>query len=959
MKDVAGDVFSKFSNPVRRIISEKGFKKPTETQVKAIPLIEQRNNILLMAPTGTGKTESAFLPILNSLFIMNKKNSGIKAIYITPLRALNRDIFERLEWWCKRLDIRIAVRHGDTEISERTRHALVPPEILITTPETLQAILHGRVMRQHLSSIRWVIVDEVHELAGEKRGSQLSIGLEILRNLAEDDIQIIGLSATVGTPNEVAKFLVGVGRPCKVVEVSVSRSMQIEVAYPIPVKDDYRLASDIYTYPAVAARMRLIRKLIEASESSLIFTNTRTESEILANKFRVWDSNFSVGVHHGSLSKSSRVRAETLLKDGELRAIICTSSLELGIDIGDLDTIIQYNSPRQVTRLVQRIGRSGHRIGGLAKGIIITHDSDDTLEALVISRMALQDNLEPVDIPNEAFDVLIHQLAGLMLHKRKWYFDEALHIINKAYPYRSLNEERLLKVLDYMHERYPRLAWVSKEDKTFSKPMNVNDFYNFYFQNLSMIPDQKQYIVIQEDGSPVGVLDEAFVAEHGEVGIKFVEGGEVWKITQIYGSKIYVESQEDPSGAIPTWIGDEIPVPMEVSKEVGMIRRLVEEKVKGTGGAESAVQILGKKYRCSDNVLERSISEVIEQIGKNYPIPTDRIVTIEKWKDFIVINCCFGHRINRTLSRIIGYLLSVRIGASIGVHQDPYRMVIHSSIVQSSEIKSILVDLSIEDIHRLAVESFTKTGIFKRRLIHVAKKSGVLAKDANLSDVGITRLMEGLKDSIIYEEAIKTVLRTDLDLEATIDIIKKVSRGEIKVTVLEVGDELSPVSRIGMETVSRKSDIVSPERMRKIILESTKARLLNESRMATCTSCWKYYELVCIRDLVQGLKCSLCNSLELVFLDETEEKVRKLTNKILFSRKDVSNKLHRTITQMGTLGRLYMEYGFPAAIVSVARGLRHDDIEGILLKESNFNDKLIDDIIQAEKKSLKRKYFAY
>ena len=958
MKAEIDEVFSRFSRPVRRAILEKGFSEPTETQIRAIPKILDGRNVLLMAPTGTGKTEAAILPILDSIFTTKGSVSGIKALYITPLRALNRDMMDRLEWWCKRLDIRLAVRHGDTDVKERAKHSLVPPKVLITTPETLQAILPGSIMRRHLMSVRWVIVDEVHELAGEKRGSQLSIALERLRYLTEKDFQVIGLSATIGTPEEVAKFLVGVGRPCDVVKVPVARSTQIQVVYPVPDKEDHELASAIHTYPEVAARLRLIRELVKQSTSSLVFTNTRTESEALASRFRVWDSEFPIGVHHGSLSKPSRVRAETLLKEGKLRGIICTSSLELGIDIGDLDMVIQYNSPRQVTRLLQRVGRSGHKVGGVAKGVIITQDSDDALESLVITRRALVEDLEPVKIPRKPFDTLTHQLVGLLLHKNRWYFEDALEIITNSYPYVSLRKEELVRVLQYMHERYPRLAWVSQDNKIFAKPRNIKEFYSYYFENLSMIPDQKQYLVLQEDGSPVGVLDEAFVAEHGEIGVKFIEGGTVWKIIQVYGDKIYVSPQEDPSGALPSWIGDEIPVPFNIAMEVGAIRREVEDAHKAGGDHEETVRMLTDRYHCSHEVMWKAVSEVVEQIDKGYHVPTDRVITVEKCQEFIVINCCFGHLVNRTLGRILGHMISLKTGQSVGVHQDPYRIILHHSSIGADQVYSILTNASSQDIRGMAVEAFTKTGMFKRRLIHVAKKSGVLAKEADLSGISLESLIEGLKDSVVYEEAVKTILEMDSDVDGTINILRKIDRDEIQIKILEITDEFSPVARVGIEEVSRKSDVVPPERMTKIILESTRARLLNEGRTAICTSCWGYYELLSLRDIVHGIKCTECGLEKIAFLDKSEDDVRMLAPKIRASKVDPPKKLRRLVSRALKLGELYAKYGFPAAVVSAGRGLRVSEIEEILNNEEKYSERLVELIIQAEKKALKRRYFA-
>ncbi|HDD72358.1 MAG TPA: DEAD/DEAH box helicase, partial [Candidatus Bathyarchaeota archaeon] len=304
------NVFSLLCKPIRRLLEERGFREPTEPQRKAIPLILEGKNVLLISPTATGKTEAAILPVLHLFLTSGERKPGIKILYITPLRALNRDMLDRLLWWCERLDVKVAVRHGDTATSERARQARSPPDMLITTPETLQAILCGRVMRGYLKSLRHVIVDEVHEIADNKRGCQLSLALERLREIIGHDFQIIGLSATIGTPEEVGQFLVGVGREVEIVKVSAARYMRFSILYPQPTERDYRIASKLYTRPEVAARLRVMRELIERHNSTLIFTNTRAISEVLTSRFRVWDSELPVSIHHGSLSKPSRIAAE-------------------------------------------------------------------------------------------------------------------------------------------------------------------------------------------------------------------------------------------------------------------------------------------------------------------------------------------------------------------------------------------------------------------------------------------------------------------------------------------------------------------------------------------------------------------------------------------------------------------------------------------------------------------------
>ncbi|MEM2741415.1 MAG: DEAD/DEAH box helicase, partial [Nitrososphaeria archaeon] len=503
------NVFKLFPSTIQKAIEEFGFKEPTEPQIKAIPPILNGENVLLVAPTGTGKTEAAFLPILSKI-IAQERCPGIKLLYITPLRALNRDLLDRLEWWCKRFDLKLAVRHGDTSALERSKQSIAPPDILITTPETFQAILPAKRIRKHLKAVKWVIVDEVHELAEDKRGAQLSLGLERLRENVNEDFQLIGLSATVGSPENVAKFLVGTNRNCKIIDVRIERQLKVEIVYPRPEPQDYLLASKLFMFPEVVARLRLIRKLIEEHNSTLVFTNTRIENEILGSRFKVWESEFPVSVHHGSLSKSSRIKAERELKEGLLKGIICTSSLEMGIDIGRLDLVIQYNSPRQVTRLVQRVGRSGHKIGMVANGVIITQDSDDFWESVIITKRALKGCLEKTNVIDKPLDVLAHQLTGILLDGHRLSLEEVFDFVRRSYVYRNLSKEEFMMVVNYLCERRPSLARVL--DNNFRKPIRIGPLYQYYFNTLSMIPEEKHYLVVDEHDEPIGTLDESFVA---------------------------------------------------------------------------------------------------------------------------------------------------------------------------------------------------------------------------------------------------------------------------------------------------------------------------------------------------------------------------------------------------------------------------------------------------------------
>ena len=949
-------IFSSLSKPIQRMIEEKGFLAPTDPQTEAIPPILEGKNVLLIAPTGTGKTEAAFLPILNKLIMLPERLPGIKILYLTPLRALNRDLLERLEWWGGKLDVKIAVRHGDTDVKERAWQARSPPDLLITTPETLQAILPGRMMRENLKSVLWVIVDEINEFAEDKRGSQLSLALQRLRWITGRDFQLVGLSATIGSPEKVAKFLVGSDNQVEIVKVPVARFMKFEIVYPAPAPEDYDLASKLYTHPEVATRLRIMRSLIEGHNSVLLFTNTRAIAEVLASRFKVWDINFPVSIHHGSLAKPARVAAERGLKDGQLKGLVCTSSLELGIDVGRIDLCIQYMSPRQVTRLLQRVGRSGHRVGRLSKGVIITMDADDTLEALVIARRAYLEELELVKVPEKPYDVLNHQIVGLFTQLRRWDFEEILKLFKKAYPYRDLTEEDLVKVLTYMSTRYPRLAWVSFEDKQAVKPKEIKEVYQYYYENLSMIPDEKKYLVIDETNNvPVGVLDEAFVAEHGEPGTKFIVRGSVWKILDTYGDKIYVKPQDDPTGAVPSWVGEEIPVPFEVALEVGEIRAFVEDQMKKGMAADDIAKSLAEKYPADKDTILRAISDTVEQARRGLPMPTNRRITVEDWEDYVIIHASFGSLVNKTLTRLIGHILSEKTGSTVGVQEDPYRIMIQTGgFAKSDDVVEALHDLAKSDVHRVAVAAAAKTSLFKRRMIHVARRFGALSKFVDLSNVSLGQLSKSFEGTAIYEEAVKETLDKDLDIDNTRHLLEDVQNDTMTIVRLENEGEPSPIARTAIENIDRVSDLIPPEKMNRIIIESARARILSEMRALVCTECWKYVETKRLMDLPDNLKCPKCGSDKIGITVASEEDVIKLGGK---KGKTMSDEDERNLERLRETAQLTSRYGRPAVIALAGRNLRPDEAEGIVHEENSVNDHLFSLIVEAEKKALSRRFW--
>lgn len=957
VQEIPENAFQLLVKPVRKLVEQKGFPKPTEPQEKTIPKILEGKNVLLISPTATGKTEAAFLPVL-SMLLQAEKTPGIKVLYITPLRALNRDMLERLQWWCNNLDIKLAVRHGDTENKERTRQSRSPPDILITTPETLQAILSGWILRQHLQSLRWVIIDEVHELADSKRGSQLSIALERVRSLIGKDFQMIGLSATVGTPDKVAHFLVGNKRPVEIVRTPVAKMVNLKVIYPQPTEEDSRISGKIFTHPEVAARLRIIRNYMSQHKSVLLFTNTRSISEVLASRFKVWDIDFPISIHHGSLAKTSRIAAETGLKRGELKGLIATSSLELGIDVGHIDLVIQYMSPRQVSRLIQRIGRAGHSVGHVSEGIIIGLDSDDTLEAMVIARKALKEELEPVEIPSKPFDVLVNQISGLLMKNRRLDFDGVLDLIRNAAPFEDLTLEDLEKVIKYMHSRIPRLAWASIEDRVVLKPQKSKALFEYYFDNLSMIPEEKQFLVIDEstDGA-IGVLDEAFMAEYGKQGTKFIIRGSPWQIMHTTEEKVYVRPVADSTGSIPSWIGEEIPVPYEIAQEVAEIRGFVEEKIQAGLSPEQTSIMLAERYPADKETILHALTETIEQINDGLAVPTPSRLIFEDWSEFVIIHSNFGSLINRALAQFLGQVLSDKLGRGIVVQHDPYRIFVQTMGLMSAEriieVFRESVTMPEAGIVETLKRSTVKTGLFKRRAIHVARRFGALKKWADFSNVSIQKLITSFQDTPIYEEGLKEVFSKDLDARGLVTVLKRILQGEISLRAVDTGGTATPVARVGIERVSMKTDLIPPERMRAVLVESAKARLLNETGNFVCTHCWDYMEMIRIKDLPERLQCPNCGSNAIGMLKIDPDRTASLLDKRGEKLGKNEEKMHKIAMQTAVL---IEKYGKVAAIALSARRVQTIDVLGILEKESKLTDNFYEAVMDVERKVLSKRF---
>ncbi|MEM0336523.1 MAG: DEAD/DEAH box helicase [Candidatus Caldarchaeum sp.] len=938
------EVLNSLAKVLRDAVLER-FSDLTPPQIQAIPHVLNGENILLMAPTGTGKTEAALIPLINNL-LLSSSFEGVKILYITPLRALNRDLLDRIEWWASRFDMTVGVRHGDTGQRERRAQALSPPTILITTPETLQILLTARILRQHLRRVEAVVVDEVHELAGDKRGSQLSLALERLVEITGRDFQRIGLSATVGAPDKIAQFLVGHGRSCAVVRVPLSKSLQLSVEYPDPDENDYELAEKLSIHPEVAARLSLIRRLVDQHESTLVFTNTRPLSEILTNRFRAWDEAAPIGIHHGSLAKSTRIGAEQALKTGGLSGVICTSSLEMGIDVGRIELCIQYNSPREVTRLVQRVGRSGHTLSGTAKGVIIVTDSDDALESLAIIRRAYSDLIEDVTVFENSYDVAAHQLAGLLIERKRIKLEDALKIFQRSYCYRNFTMEQLLKTAQHLEKLG---AAVLTSDNILETPPRNNILYEYYFNNLTMIPEEKQYLVVNESsGEAVGILDEEFVAEYGEPGTRFILMGKAWEIIQTGGERIYVAQLDSLEGAVPSWVGEEIPVPYEVAQEVGAIRRRYAEAL-SKGEEEKALEMLAHQYRTSTTLLKKSLREVKMHHEQGLPVPSDRLVMLEETPEYVVLHVCGGLKVNRTLARTIAYQVSSELGTAVTVQQDAYRIVYKSREITADAVLNAVKNLAEEESwwegFRKAVES---SSLFRRRLVHVARKMGMIAKDASLLDIDTAKLADVLKDTITYEEALQHCFSADFEPEKAHYLLKSIVSGELELVVVRLL-EPSPLTSLTVRRYASDIDVIASERLQRLVVNAVRGRLNNEPVTLVCTVCWNWFGRSLVRELEQWPSCQSCGSRRLGVLREEPDAVMNLVSRKGKPVNMVERQIRRRALETS---KLVEKYGKAAVFTLASKYLDVEEASAILEKESSVGVRLVELIVDAEKRRI-------
>jgi len=902
-----------------RALNEKGIFEPTEPQRDVIPKISSGHNVLLVAPTGIGKTEAAMLPIFDSIF-KTKGRPGIRCIYVTPLRALNRDMLKRMEDYGKALGITVGVRHGDTTQAERNKQSQKAPEILITTPETLQVMFTGKRLREHMKNVEWFVVDEIHELSSTERGAQLGVAMERLVMLSRE-FQRIGLSATVGDIEDVKNFLSGVGRDVVLCKHDTHREFDIKVECPEPDENDSVLRDRLQSDPDILAVMKRAREEIERGRSTLLFVNTRETAEWLAARYHLWDEDFSIDVHHGSLSKENRMMIEDRFKNGDLKAVICTSSLELGIDIGSADLVIQYNSPREVSRMIQRAGRAGHRIGGVIRSIIISTAPDEVAESMVIARRSDAKELEYFKGRTSPFTVLANQLIAMTMSGRMDR-ETAHKIFKRSNSFKTLSMDDMSAVMDQLRS----INMIFEDENGFRRSRKG---MQYFYDNISMIPDERTYLIrdISTRGI-IGTLDESFVASFAEPYAMFIAKGRTWRIIEMREDELLVEEAKDV-GSVPSWVGSDIPVPFEVAMEVGRMRRKMNFE----------------KYPGDENCFNK-VRKYLSEQQERWPMPTDKTVTLESGDRLAIVNCCFGSRVNETIGKIYSALLTARLGESIGVSTDPYRIILE---LPRNLDKKILEDTfrsikpgTIEALARITILNST---YLKWRFVHVAKKFGIIEKGADHRFMNFNRLFDIHKDTPAYNEAVNMVLWEDLDIENTELVISSISKGEMKI-------EMCSISPIGLEGIVRSKELMQPVRADHSILMAMKKRLEDEVLHGSCLNCTTQWRIR-VADTPSRLVCPKCSGNMIALLKGYEResiKTTKLKQRTEQEKKDA--------LRVSRNANLVNEYGGKrASMVLAGRGIGPDSASRILRSMHIDEDDFLRDIMNAEILYAKNKRF--
>lgn len=655
----------------------------THAQTLCIPAIHEGKSVLLTSPTGSGKTLAGFLGIIDRLTSLKpgERGPGIFAIYISPLRALAYDIQKNLLEPLREMElettIRIGLRTGDTSSAERAAQKRKPPQILITTPESLAILLCAEWFREAAKTCRYVILDELHAIAENKRGTHLTLSLERLERLVPQPLCRIGLSATVAPLEVVAQFLVGTGRPCLIAEARANRRIEVEVFSPLR-KEAYPAAG--WTAGRV---MEELAALIETRRSVLVFTNTRSGAESIGLRLKLAlpDVADRIETHHSSIDRDMRMEIEDRLKLGELRAVVCSTSLEMGIDIGAIDLVVMISTPKGISRALQRIGRSGHSIHQTSRGVLVATNINDLVECVVTADLVRQRRLDPVRFFENCYDVLAQHIVGLAMAE-PIAISDLLALVRRAWPYRDLSDEEMESVLIYLAGGGRSLQ--RQYEDTFGKIKIVDGMIHAldskrvtreYLLNVGTIASDGD-VTVKMGRKRLGSVDEWFI-KRLNIGDVFVLAGRTVRLLETGIQEARVEAAESALPTVPSWNQNKMPLTSGIAREVTHLRSMMNEKLTGAVSQEAAMVAdwLVEKYELSFSNAQSVVSHFQAQLRFSV-IPVAGLMLIELFRDdeysHYIFHSLIGRSANDALSRLLVKRVNQKVGGNALVTIDDY-----------------------------------------------------------------------------------------------------------------------------------------------------------------------------------------------------------------------------------------------------------------------------------------------
>lgn len=868
--------------------------KPTGIQQISMKSIIHGDDALLIAPTGSGKTEAALLPLLQRRMDHNWAPCSI--IHITPLRSLNRDLGFRLDKMAKVLDISTSVRHGDTSPYQRQRQTKNPPDLLVTTPETLQALFLGPKVRAMISKVQAVILDEVHEIASSERGSQLSVALSRLEDLAGHSLQRIGLSATVGNPKELANW---VANGAKVWIDPKPRPIQISTRW-IEASEMAEVSShELRTSKEATAALFALSEHISNHGPSLVFCTSRSEAETVGQRLDKISLNHTVDVHHGSLAYETREDAENRLRNGEIDALICTSSLELGLDVGTIGSVVQLRSPKTASRLVQRIGRSNHCVNGTAIGSIYCWDFDDLLESSVISRRAMCGDLDPVSPRPNPTLVILNQCLLVSRSEGAVPLPRMVSLLRSSGQFEYLDRGYLIEILKQMQERWlvdvfpdPMAAdrsnwpWISKDLNQSDEQLMENSaipprWKNGWFKatgrgwrtaihSLSMIHNERRVRVRDVVSRRIlGVVDESFVLslpdESDPDSRAFVMAGRVWSVidADLEEGELVVSPGTSFADA-PVWSGEVPLVPAEVAFEIGAIRRAAGIEI-GIQDESNLNSQLAMRY-WKDLPIDASARGVIlSRIAEHADltggiIPDDRTITIERRKSGLSILCCAGNGANETLGLALQAMASTREGRMGSMSSDAVRINLDVPGCSTSDVEGWLNTIPPSALRPILETVLPNSRAMRHRFVQVARGFGHLRTVKDPRRIEIGGMMRAMRGTPLWKESMNKVIHERLDLITAEQILLDIQSGKIRVFK-------TPAGPLGFSTKNRKG-LRLPEFTNDEVISQLRSRLENERAVMICMNCERVRSQRVAKIEGGPLSCNGCKGKMLVSVRE-------------------------------------------------------------------------------------------